>query len=164
MTRIGLISDTHGTLESKLFNFFSEVEEIWHAGDIGGIEIADRLKKFKPLRAVYGNIDDQKTRAEYPRENRFFIEEVDVWITHIGGYPGKYDSQIRERISQNPPNLFIAGHSHILKVQHDPNLDLLHINPGAIGNSGFHRVKTAVRFIIEGNNIKDLEVLELPRR
>jgi len=139
------------------------VDEIWHAGDLGGIDIADRLKKLKPLRAVYGNIDDQQVRAEYPKNNRFRCEETEVWMTHIGGYPGKYDRQVMEKIKQNPPDLFISGHSHILKVQYDKQLELLHINPGAMGKNGFHQVKTAVRFNIQGKNIKDLEIFELPR-
>lgn len=163
MTRIGLISDTHSYIEPKLFEFLETVDEIWHAGDLGGIDIADRLKKLKPLRAVYGNIDDQKVRTEYPENNRFQCEETEVWMTHIGGYPGKYDRKIREKIKQNPPDLFISGHSHILKVQYDKQLELLHINPGAIGRNGFHQVKTAVRFSIDGKNIKDLEIFELPR-
>ena len=163
MTRIGLISDTHGYIEPQLFEFLESVDEIWHAGDLGGIDIADRLKKLKPLRAVYGNIDDQQVRAEYPKNNRFRCEETEVWMTHIGGYPGKYDRQVMEKIKQNPPDLFISGHSHILKVQYDKQLELLHINPGAMGKNGFHQVKTAVRFNIQGKNIKDLEIFELPR-
>jgi len=164
MTRIGLISDTHGYIEPKLFEFFEHIDEIWHAGDMGGIEISERLKKFKPLRGVYGNIDDQQIRSEFPKNNRFKCEEAEIWITHIGGYPGKYDKQVKPKLEQNPPNLFIAGHSHILKIQYDEKLDFLHINPGAIGNSGFHKVKTALRFNIDGKQFKDMEILELPRR
>jgi len=164
MTRIGLISDTHGYIEPKIFEFFESVDEIWHAGDIGEINISERLKKFKPLRAVYGNIDGQDVRSEYPENLRFKCEETDIWITHIGGYPGKYDRKVKTKLEKNPPDIFISGHSHILKVQYDENLDLLHINPGAIGNSGFHQVKTAVRFNIDGNNIKDLEILDIKRK
>jgi len=164
MTRIGLISDTHGYIEPKIFEFFKPVDEIWHAGDLGGIDIPERLKKFKPLRAVYGNIDGQDVRSEYPENLRFECEETDVWITHIGGYPGKYDRKVKTKLEKNPPDIFISGHSHILKVQYDKKLDLLHINPGALGNSGFHQVKTAVRFNIDGNKIKDLEILDIKRK
>jgi len=164
MTRIGLISDTHGYIEPKLFEFFENVDEIWHAGDMGGIEISERFQKFKPFRGVYGNIDDQIVRSEFPKNNRFKCEEAEIWITHIGGYPGKYDKQVKLKLEQNPPDLFIAGHSHILKIIYDKKLNLLHLNPGAIGNSGFHHVKTAIRFNIDGNQFKDMEILELPRR
>jgi len=164
MTRIGLISDTHGYIEPKIFEFFKSVDEIWHAGDMGGIDIPERLKKFKTLRAVYGNIDSQDIRSEYPENLRFKCEETDVWITHIGGYPGKYDRKVKTKLEKNPPDIFISGHSHILKVQYDEKLDLLHINPGALGNSGFHQVKTAVRFNIDGNNIRDLEILDIKRK
>lgn len=164
MTRIGLISDTHGYIEPKMFEFFKSVDEIWHAGDMGGIDIPERLKKFKTLRGVYGNIDDQEVRYLYPEHLRFKCEETDVWITHIGGYPGKYDRKIKRELEQYPPELFISGHSHILKVQFDEKLDLLHINPGAIGNSGFHQVKTAVRFNIDGKAVKNLEILDIQRK
>ena len=164
MTRIGLISDTHGYIDPKIFEFFKSVDEIWHAGDMGGIDIPERLKKFKPLRAVYGNIDGQDVRSEFPENLRFECEEADVWITHIGGYPGKYDRKVKTELEKNSPDIFISGHSHILKVQYDKKLDLLHINPGALGNNGFHQVKTAVRFNIDGNNIKDLEILDIKRK
>ncbi|MGM0496608.1 MAG: metallophosphoesterase family protein [Bacteroidota bacterium] len=164
MTRIGLISDTHGYIEPKIFEFFKSVDEIWHAGDMGTIDIPERLKKFKPLRGVYGNVDGQEIRYLYPENLRFKCEETDVWITHIGGYPGKYDTKVKKELEQNSPDIFISGHSHILKVQYDEKLDLLHINPGALGNSGFHQVKTAVRFNIDGNNIKDLKILDIKRR
>jgi putative phosphoesterase len=163
MKRIGLLSDTHGFLDPKLFKFFDSCDELWHAGDIGNIEIADQLAKFKPLKAVYGNIDGTEIRLTYPQHQRFLCEDVDVWMTHIGGYPGKYDRLVREQIYANPPKLFISGHSHILKVIYDKKLSLLHINPGAAGNSGYHQVKTAIRFTISGSDIKDLEILELPR-
>lgn len=139
-------------------------DEVWHAGDIGAINVTDTIKKYKPLRAVYGNIDGTEARLEFPLHQRFFCEEVDVWITHIGGYPGKYNSDIRKEMQQNPPKLFICGHSHILKVQYDKDLQLLHMNPGACGKSGFHQVRTMLRFIIEEDKIKDLEIIELGKK
>jgi len=163
MKRIGLLSDTHGTLSSRIFKFFDSVDEIWHAGDIGSAETADRLSAFKPLKAVYGNIDDHVLRKMFPADQRFFCEEVDVLITHIGGYPGRYETHVRNIFKIKPPQLFICGHSHILKVIHDPKYRSLHINPGAAGNKGFHQVCTAVRFVIDGKNIRDLEVLEFER-
>lgn len=163
MKKIGLLSDTHGTFDDRLREFFKDTDELWHAGDFGNIEIADLIATYKPLRGVYGNIDGHEVRSVWPRDQRFKCEEVDVFITHIGGYPGKYDSLIRNLIYANPPKLFISGHSHILKVIHDKKLGLLHINPGAAGNSGLHQVRTAVRFTIDGDRIKDLEVLEIPR-
>ncbi|MGQ7868877.1 metallophosphoesterase family protein [Sunxiuqinia sp. sy24] len=163
MKKIGLISDTHGKLSVRVTRFFEGVDEIWHAGDIGTAELADKLMVLKPLRAVYGNIDGHVLRRMFPENLRFFCEEVDVMMTHIGGYPGRYESRIRKEVYSNPPQLFISGHSHILKVIHDKKINTLHINPGAAGNSGFHNVCTAVRFIIDGKNIKDLEVLEFER-
>lgn len=163
MKRIGVLSDTHGMLSSRIFRFFEPVDEIWHAGDIGNAATADRLSSFKPLKAVFGNIDDHILRRMYPADLRFLSENVDVLITHIGGYPGKYEPGIRNILSKNPPKLFICGHSHILKVMFDPKFNLLHINPGAAGNKGIHRVCTAVRFIIDGSAIQDLEVLEFER-
>lgn len=164
MTRIGLISDTHSHVDDSVFKYFEECDEIWHAGDIGNIELADQLEAFKPFKAVYGNIDGGELRVRYPLDLRFRCEDVDVWITHIGGYPNRYNRRIREDIRKNPPKLFITGHSHILKVMPDPKLQLLHINPGAAGNHGFHKVKTIVRFTIDGKDIKDLEVVELGKR
>lgn len=161
MKRIGLLSDTHSFLDKRVFQYFEECDEIWHAGDIGDISVADQLADFRPFKAVYGNIDDRKVRQTYPLHQRFDCEGVDVWITHIGGYPGRYDRRIREAIRLNPPKLFICGHSHILKVIPDKKLDLLHINPGAAGNHGFHQVKTLVRFTLAKGIIKDLEVIEL---
>lgn len=163
MKRIGLLSDTHSSVSPRVFRFFESVDEIWHAGDIGIAAVADQLSAYKPLRAVYGNIDDHVVRRMFPADQRFFCEEVDVLMTHIGGYPGKYEQRIRQIFNANPPNLFIAGHSHILKVMYDPRYHLLHINPGASGNRGIHKVCTAVRFVIEGKNIRDLEVLEFER-
>lgn len=163
MKRIGLLSDTHGYLHSRLFSFFEKVDEIWHAGDFGDLETADRLAAFKPLTGVYGNIDDHRVRAVYPLHRRFNCEGVDVWITHIGGYPGRYERYVQPEIYQNPPGLFISGHSHILKVMFDKKLNFLHINPGAAGYKGFHKVLTAVRFVIDGKDIRDLEIWEMKR-
>ncbi|MBX2877200.1 MAG: metallophosphatase family protein [Saprospiraceae bacterium] len=164
MTRIGLISDTHSHLEEKVFDHFAECDEIWHAGDIGAIEVADRLAAFKPFRAVYGNIDDAVVRRTYPLDLHFTCEEVKIWLTHIGGYPGRYKKRVKDQLSELNPDLFICGHSHILKVMPDPKHNLLHINPGAAGVHGFHQVKTLIRFTIDGKQIKDLEVIEMGRR
>lgn len=164
MIRIGLISDTHSYLDEKVFKYFEECDEVWHAGDLGSIELANELEKFKPFRAVYGNIDHGLLRQRYPLDLRFNCEEVAVWMTHIGGYPSRYHKRVRPLIKENPPKLFITGHSHILKVMPDKKLDLLHINPGAAGNHGFHKVKTLVRFTIDRTDIKDLEVIELGKR
>lgn len=163
MIRIGLLSDTHGMLSNRIFKFFEPVDEIWHAGDIGNAETADQLAAFKPFRAVYGNIDDHVVRRMFPADQRFLCEEVDVLMTHIGGYPGKYEPRIRTLLERNTPKLFISGHSHILKVIYDPKCHLLHINPGAAGNKGIHQVCTAVRFVIDKKEIRDLEVLEFER-
>ena len=163
MKRIGLLSDTHGMLSPRIFKFFEPVDEIWHAGDIGNAETADRLSAFKPLRAVHGNIDDHVLRRMFPADLHFFCEEVDVFMTHIGGYPGKYEARVRNLFHIKSPQLFICGHSHILKVIFDPKYNLLHVNPGAAGNKGIHRVCTAVRFVIDGKNIKEMEVLEFER-
>ena len=164
MKRIGLLSDTHSYLDPAIFKHFQECDEIWHAGDIGEIEVLDELNKFKPTRAVYGNIDAAIIRKECPLHQRFMCEGVDVWITHIGGYPKRYSPPIKEAIKKNPPKLFISGHSHILKVMYDKDLGLLHMNPGAAGKHGFHHVKTLLRFTIDGKDIKDLEVIELGKR
>ena len=161
MTRIGLLSDTHSYLDERITELFKDVDEIWHAGDIGDIRVLDRLRAFKPVRAVFGNIDGADIRMELNAHERFLCEEVDVWITHIGGYPGKYDQLVKAAIVRKPPQLFIAGHSHILKVMYDQQLELLYLNPGACGISGFHAVRTALRFAIDGKAIKDMEVIEL---
>lgn len=163
MRRIGLLSDTHGYLHPRLFIFFEKVDEIWHVGDFGNIETADKLAAFKPLKGVYGNIDDHQIRAVYKQHQRFLCEDVDVWMTHIGGYPGKYERGVMPEIFRNPPTLFISGHSHILKVIYDKKLDLLHMNPGAAGLKGFHKVCTALRFVIDGSNIRDLEIWEMEK-
>lgn len=159
-----LLSDTHSHIDDAILKYVNQADEVWHAGDIGNLVVTDTIKKLKPLRAVYGNIDDDKARVEFPLNNRFFCENVDVWITHIGGYPGKYNQAIRAEIQKNPPKLFICGHSHILKVQFDKALNLLHMNPGAAGIYGFHQVRTMLRFEIDGDKIQNLEVVELSKR
>ena len=164
MKKILLLSDTHGYLDDKILKYVKQADEVWHAGDIGDLNVTDEIKKLKPIKAVYGNIDDAKTRVEFPENNRFFCENVDVWITHIGGYPGHYDVKIREAIRKNPPQLFISGHSHILKVMPDKKLNLLHMNPGAVGKHGFHKIRTMLRFKIDGDAITDLEVIEFNKR
>ena len=163
MKKILLISDTHGYIDEKIIKYASQVDEIWHAGDIGDISVTDTLKTIKPLKAVYGNIDDQKIRSEFPLHNRFFCEKVDVWITHIGGYPKKYNPKIVDKLKSNPPDLFICGHSHILKVINDKELNLLHINPGAIGKHGLHNVRTMIQFEISGDKIENLSIVEFKR-
>jgi putative phosphoesterase len=164
MKKILLLSDTHSHMDDKVLKYVQQADEVWHAGDIGDLKVTDTLKLLKPLRAVYGNIDDDKARMEFPLHNRFFCEEVAVWITHIGGYPDKYNQNIRTEIQNNPPKLFICGHSHILKVQFDKKLGLLHMNPGAAGIHGFHQVRTMLRFEIEGDKIQNLEIIELGKR
>jgi len=156
-----LLSDTHSHIDERIIHYASMADEIWHAGDIGTIKVTDDLKQLKPLRAVYGNIDDAEIRKEFPLNNRFICEGVDVWITHIGGYPGKYSPAMRDAIKANPPKLFICGHSHILKVMNDNNLGLLHMNPGAAGKHGFHKKRTMLRFELSAGEIKNLEVIEL---
>jgi len=143
--------------------YAQQADEIWHAGDIGDISVTDKLAEIKPLRAVYGNIDDNKARAEFPLNNRFTLEGVDVWITHIGGYPGKYNPAIRKEITENPPKLFICGHSHILKVMPDKQLGLIHMNPGAVGKHGFQKVRTMLRFELNEGKIENLEVIEFKK-
>jgi putative phosphoesterase len=164
MKRILLLSDTHGYMDDRILAYAEKADEIWHVGDIGDLSVTDSLKKIAPLKAVFGNIDSGEIRKEFPLNQRFLCEKVDVWMTHIGGYPGKYSPAIREEISNNPPKLFICGHSHILKVMHDKKLDLLHMNPGAAGNYGIHRVRTMLRFEIDGEKIANLEVIELGKR
>ncbi len=161
MKKIGLITDTHGLLDTRVYKHFENVDEIWHAGDWGSMEVVNKLQAFKPVRGVYGNIDGQDIRMVFPQHNRFTCEQVDVWLTHIGGYPGKYDANVKPVIFDHPPRLFVSGHSHILKVQYDKMLDLLHINPGSAGKYGFHQVQTLIRLEIDGKNIQNLEVIEL---
>jgi putative phosphoesterase len=164
MKKIGILSDTHGFIHPGVSDFFKDCDEIWHAGDIGNIETADELSKHKPFRAVYGNIDDTKVRTEYPEYELFNCETVKVLLIHIGGYPGRYSQKARQLIQQHQPQLFISGHSHILKVMPDKKYKLLHINPGAAGKSGLHKKITMVRFTIDGDQIKDLDVFEADRK
>ncbi|WOC40672.1 metallophosphoesterase family protein [Polaribacter sp. HL-MS24] len=164
MKKILLLSDTHSYIDDQILKFVKLADEVWHAGDIGNLKVTDSIKALKPLRAVYGNIDDAVARSEFPLDNRFVLEDVDVWITHIGGYPNRYQQRIREELKTNPPKIFIAGHSHILKVQYDKKLNLLHLNPGAAGNHGFHKIRTMLRFSLEKGDIKDLEIIELATR
>tara|TARA_R100001369_G_scaffold90488_1_gene129587 strand:+ start:1675 stop:2166 length:492 start_codon:yes stop_codon:yes gene_type:complete len=163
LKKILLLSDTHSYIDNDILKYTKQADEVWHAGDIGNLTVTDTLQKLKPLRAVYGNIDNDEARREFPLHNRFICEGVDVWITHIGGYPGRYDKRVRYDIYQNPPKLFICGHSHILKVMPDKKTGLLHMNPGAIGKHGFHTVRTMLRFEIDKGNIQNLEVIELKR-
>lgn len=164
--RIGLLSDTHSYLDHKVFDYFAECDEVWHAGDFGTMDVLDQLRAFKPFRGVYGNIDGADIRAEVPLDERFVCEGVPVFMTHIGGYPGRYEPRVRQLLLDNPPTkgLFISGHSHILKVIPDRKLDFLHINPGACGNYGWHKVKTLVRFTLEAGRISDLQIIELGSR
>lgn len=164
MKKILLLSDTHSHIDEQVLKYVKQADEVWHAGDIGNLKVTDTIKRLKPLKAVFGNIDDDKARLEFPEHLRFRCEAVDVWITHIGGYPHKYNIRVKEEIHKNPPNLFICGHSHILKVMFDKKLNLLHMNPGACGKHGFHKVRTMLRFVIDGEQIKNLEVVELEKR
>lgn len=164
MKKIGLLSDTHSHLDEQIFDFFEGCDEIWHAGDIGDLTVADRLEAFRPFKAVYGNIDDKEARLRYPEDLWFDCEGMSVFMTHIGGYPGRYNKRVRQLLAEKPPALFICGHSHILKVMPDEKLKLLHINPGACGRHGFHKVRTIVRFQIEESRLSNLEVIELGLR
>lgn len=159
--RIGLISDTHSFLDDAVFKHFDLCDEIWHAGDFGSLELADQLSSFKPLRGVYGNIDGSDLRSVYPENLRFNCEQMSVFMTHIGGYPGKYDARVRDEIYTNPPGIFISGHSHILKVIYDKKIGTLHLNPGAAGKYGWHKVRTLLRFSVSDVRIHDLEIIEL---
>jgi hypothetical protein len=161
MKRIGLLSDTHAYWDERYVKYFSECDEIWHAGDIGSMELVMRLQEIAPLRAVHGNIDGGDVRRMFPEKLRWTCEGADILMTHIGGYPGKYDARIRQQLYERPPKLFISGHSHILKVQFDPQLKLLHINPGAAGLQGWQTVRTLVRFSVDKGEFKDLEVIEI---
>ena len=163
MKKILLLSDTHGYMGEDILKHIRSCDEVWHAGDIGDLTVTDAIKKLKPLRAVYGNIDGAKVRSEFPLHQKFKIEGVEVWITHIGGYPNRYSKNIREAIKDECPDLFISGHSHILKVMKDRKLNLLHMNPGAIGKHGFHKVRTMLRFCLANGKIKQLEVIEFKR-
>lgn len=162
--KIGVLSDTHGYLDDQLFGFFEPCDEIWHAGDIGTTALLHALMDFRPVVAVYGNIDGQDVRIETREHQRLERDGLDIWMTHIGGYPGNYDRRIRESLQSNPPDVFISGHSHILKVMPDKKHGLLHINPGAAGYLGMHKVRTATRFMIKNNRVTDFELIELGPR
>jgi len=163
MKQIGLISDTHGYLDNAIFEHFKNCDEIWHAGDFGN-DVIELLQDFKPLKGVYGNIDSAVIRPKFPEQLVFMCEEVKVMMRHIGGYPPKYNTETKKEILIHKPKLFISGHSHILKVMYDDKLQCLHINPGAAGKQGWHKVRTVIRFVIDGKNIKDCEVIELGQK
>ena len=163
MKKIILLSDSHHSLDERIFPHLKEYDEIWHAGDIGNLEVTDKLKTFAPLRAVYGNIDDHTARKEFREVTYFKCQSLKVMMTHIGGYPGRYEKGIKEILKDKRPDLFISGHSHILKVMHDKELDIMHMNPGAIGNYGWHKVKTILAFTVDDKEIKDLRVIEFSR-
>ena len=164
MTRIGLLSDTHHFLDQAIFKHFKDCDEIWHAGDFGTIELAEQLSAFKPLKGVFGNIDGYDIRSTYPEMLRWKCEELEVLMTHIGGYPGRYAPAVKEQMKLSAPKLFISGHSHILKIMHDKQYDCLHMNPGAAGKQGWHLMRTVVRFTIDGKDIRECEVIELGKR
>jgi len=164
LTRIGLISDTHSYLDDAVFTHFKNCDEIWHAGDVGSMDVIKKLRAFKPLKGVYGNIDDAAIQQLFPENLFFTCEEVNVFMRHIGGYPGKYSTGVKDLIIKNRANLFISGHSHILKVMFDEKVNCLHMNPGAAGNQGWHKVRTLIRFTIDGKSMKDCEVIELGKR
>ncbi len=164
MTRIGLISDTHSFLDETIFEHCKHCDEIWHAGDFGNMEVINKLSAFKPLRGVFGNIDDASIRSIYPEDLFFTCEAVNVFIRHIAGYPGRYAPGVKDKILKNSSGLFISGHSHILKVMYDDQLQCLHMNPGAAGNHGWHQVRTIIRFDIDGKEMKNCEVIELGSR
>jgi len=163
--KIGLISDTHGYLDPKVFDYFKDCEQLWHAGDIGSMKVLDQLMKFKPTLAVYGNIDGRELQAVCPKDLKFDCEGLQVWITHIGGRPGRYDREVKQELYRDPPDIFVCGHSHILKVMVDAKLKkMLYLNPGAAGNQGFHRVKTLLRFEVASGKATNMEVIELGKR
>ena len=164
MKKILLLSDTHSYIDDQILKFAKQADEVWHAGDIGDLKVTDTLKKHKPLRAVYGNIDDKEARSEFKLDNKFVLEGVTVWITHIGGYPNAYKPRIKEVLKKQSPKIFISGHSHILKVQYDEKFKLLHLNPGAAGKHGFHKVRTMLRFELNKGEITNMEVIELGSR
>jgi len=164
MTRIGLISDTHGFLDENVFTHFENCHEIWHAGDFGTTDLANRIASIKPLKGVYGNIDSNDLRAIYPEQIVFMCEGVKVMIRHIGGSPPKYNPETRKELIRHQPLLFISGHSHILKIMYDDMQQCLHMNPGAAGKHGWHKMRTLIRFVIDGKEMKDCEVIELGKR
>jgi putative phosphoesterase len=161
MTKILLLSDSHSYIDDRILEYAAQADEIWHGGDFGSMEVIEQLEKIKPLKGVYGNIDNAKIRSEFPEVNRFLCESVEVLMIHIGGYPGKYTPLAKQEIAEKAPKLFISGHSHILKVMFDKKNNLLHLNPGACGKQGWHKMRTMMRFVIDGAEIKDLEVIEL---
>ncbi len=162
--KIGLLSDTHGILTDDMLAYFKNCDEIWHAGDIGNQEVIDKMQAFKPVRAVYGNIDDTSIRTQFAEEAIFTCNGLKVYIIHIGGYPPKYTSKLKKRLAEIAPGLFICGHSHILKVMADKERNLLHMNPGAAGNHGFHKMRTMLRFDVIEGAVKNLELIELGKR
>lgn len=164
MKRILLLSDTHSYMDDRILKYAEDADEIWHAGDFGNLQVIEALEQLKPLRGVYGNIDDSKIRTIFPEVSSFMCEDVKVLMIHIGGYPGKYSPLAKKEIETQKPQLFISGHSHILKAMNDSKNNLLHLNPGACGNQGWHKVRTMMRFSIDGKNIQDLEVIELGAR
>ena len=164
MKRIGLLSDTHHFLDEAIFTHFEHCDEIWHAGDFGTDAVAEKLRTFRPLRGVFGNIDGQDIRAQYPQKLEWICEDVKVYMTHIGGYPPKYIPAVKTDLYISRPQLFICGHSHILKIMYDEKLQCLHMNPGAAGNQGWHKVRTVIRFVVDGAEMKQCEVIELGRR
>ena len=163
MKTIGLLSDTHSLIDQEILNFFKDVDEIWHAGDIGSMEVVNLLESTKPFRAVYGNIDDYRIRQEFPEIQEFNYENLNILMIHIGGYPGKYEKKVRDILKQKSFDLFISGHSHILKVIYDKKYDMMRINPGAAGTSGFHNVRTAIKFKIKNSKLNDLQIFEMKR-
>ncbi|GGE32806.1 metallophosphoesterase family protein [Psychroflexus planctonicus] len=162
--RILLLSDTHSYIDEKILKYVKQADEVWHAGDIGDLAVTDAIEELKPLRAVFGNIDSYEIRNQFPEDQRFVVEGVDVWITHIGGYPKRYSPRVKQKIYHHPPKLFICGHSHILKVMNDKDLGLLHMNPGAVGKHGFHQKRTMLRFEINAGKIENLEVVDFGKR
>lgn len=164
MKKILLLSDTHSFIDDQILKFVKQADEVWHVGDIGNLEVTDTINKLKPLRAVYGNIDGKDARLQFPLDNKFRVEDVTVWMTHIGGYPNRYNARIRDELKKIRPKIFISGHSHILKVQYDKKLELLHLNPGAAGKHGFHKIRTMLRFELDKGEIKNMEIVELATR
>lgn len=161
MTKILLLSDSHSYIDDRILEYAGQADEIWHGGDFGSMDVIEQLEKIKPLKGVYGNIDNAKIRSEFPEVSRFMCENVEVLMIHIGGYPGKYTPLAKQEIAEKAPKLFISGHSHILKAMFDEKNNLLHLNPGACGKQGWHKMRTMMRFVIDDKEIKDLEVIEL---
>jgi putative phosphoesterase len=164
MKHIGLLSDTHGYLDPAVFDYLAPCDEIWHAGDFGNLDLARQLSAFRPLRGVYGNIDGSDVRKEFGEQLRWTCEETEIFMIHIGGYPPSYNPKLKKQLSANPPQLFICGHSHVLKIMYDEKIQCLHMNPGAAGHHGWHTTRTLVRFTIDGRNIRDCQVIELGKR